>query len=355
MIMKNTDFKHGDWIVQWAHNWSILSFSYWGNFYCRNPFSEDVDTYVNQTMILSHQGNSFAYQRRSEKKIFSRKLEKIIENDDSFPQCLVDNLKSASDDFLKLVDKYISRDISFKQYEDFQNALVNKYYPYHVEIKVVVDFLKPELLEKFLPVFEEARVYAESVFIKSEEFMMELARIHSKKTGYAPELILSTLKDEFTEYFKGGKLPPKGVLQNRYEDFAYLFNEKDTFVFVGDEVKDIEHLVQGEAKHSLVKGQIAYAGKATGKVRVVLDVNKVAEFDEGDILIAGMTRPDYLPFMKKAVAFVTDGGGILCHAAILARELKKPCVIGTEVATTVFKDGDMVEVDAEKGIVRKIN
>mgnify|MGYP001564748046 CR=1 FL=1 len=58
--------------------------------------------------------------------------------------------------------------------------------------------------------------------------------------------------------------------------------------------------------------------------------------------------------MRKAAAFVTDEGGILCHAAIVARELKKPCIIGTKIATRVFKDGDMVEVDATKGIVRKI-
>ena len=68
-----------------------------------------------------------------------------------------------------------------------------------------------------------------------------------------------------------------------------------------------------------------------------------------------MTRPDYLALMKKAAAFVTDSGGILCHAAIVAREMKKPCVIGTQVATKVFQDGDIVEVDAEKGVVTKIN
>jgi len=67
-----------------------------------------------------------------------------------------------------------------------------------------------------------------------------------------------------------------------------------------------------------------------------------------------MTTPDFVPAMKLAAAFVTDEGGIGCHAAILARELKVPCVIGTRFATQVFKDGDMVEVDAEKGIVKKI-
>ena len=64
-----------------------------------------------------------------------------------------------------------------------------------------------------------------------------------------------------------------------------------------------------------------------------------------------MTTPDYLPNMKKALAFVTDEGGITCHAAIVAREMRKPCIIGTKVATRVLKSGDLVEVDAEKGIV----
>ena len=58
--------------------------------------------------------------------------------------------------------------------------------------------------------------------------------------------------------------------------------------------------------------------------------------------------------MKKAAAIVTDDGGLTCHAAIVARELKTPCVVGTKIATKVLKDGDMVEVDANKGIVKKI-
>lgn len=62
--------------------------------------------------------------------------------------------------------------------------------------------------------------------------------------------------------------------------------------------------------------------------------------------------PDFLPAMKKAVAFVTDEGGITCHAAIIAREMGKPCIIGTKNATRILKDGDFVEVDAENGVVK---
>ena len=61
-----------------------------------------------------------------------------------------------------------------------------------------------------------------------------------------------------------------------------------------------------------------------------------------------------VPVMQLAAAFVTDEGGVTCHAAIISREMKKPCVIGTKHATKVFKDGDKVEVDANKGVVKKI-
>ena len=69
-------------------------------------------------------------------------------------------------------------------------------------------------------------------------------------------------------------------------------------------------------------------------------------------MVATMTFPNFIPAMEKAAAFVTDEGGILCHAAIVAREMKKPCIIGTKIATQVLHDGQLVEVDAKRGIVK---
>jgi pyruvate,water dikinase len=65
-----------------------------------------------------------------------------------------------------------------------------------------------------------------------------------------------------------------------------------------------------------------------------------------------MTTPDYIVPMKRAAGFITDEGGVTCHVAIIAREMNKPCIIGTGNATQILKDGDLVEVDAEKGVVR---
>ena len=101
-------------------------------------------------------------------------------------------------------------------------------------------------------------------------------------------------------------------------------------------------------------GTVGYRGIARGIVRIVSGVRTMDRVYEGDILIAPMTLPDILPAMKKAAAFVTDEGGIMCHAAIIAREMKKPCVIGTKFATRIFKDGDVIEVNANTGVVRKL-
>ena len=103
-----------------------------------------------------------------------------------------------------------------------------------------------------------------------------------------------------------------------------------------------------------VKGTVAYAGTVSGPARILKDINEVKKVHRGDIIICPMTWPSLIVALEKATAFVTDEGGILCHAAILARELKKTCITGTKNATAVFIDGDMIEVDGETGVVRKI-
>ncbi len=113
-----------------------------------------------------------------------------------------------------------------------------------------------------------------------------------------------------------------------------------------------------EEKHQVIteiKGNIAQKGIAKGTVKVVVTVKDMSKVKAGDIMVTFMTSPNFMPAMRLAGAFVTDEGGLTCHAAIVAREMKKPCVIGTKVATKTFKDGDIVEVNANTGIVKKVN
>lgn len=103
-----------------------------------------------------------------------------------------------------------------------------------------------------------------------------------------------------------------------------------------------------------IKGTPASKGIVTGVAKVILGPSQFKNFKRGQILISEMTRPDFLPIMKIAKAIVTDEGGLTCHAAIVARELGIPCIVGTSKATTVIKDGQKIEVDANKGEVRVI-
>ena len=107
-------------------------------------------------------------------------------------------------------------------------------------------------------------------------------------------------------------------------------------------------------KGNMVKGNVACTGMVRGKVKVLFHAQETSKFPKGAILVANMTHPDYMPAIRNASAIVTDEGGIVCHAAVISREMKIPCVIGTKIATKVFRDGDQVEVDAERGIVRRL-
>ncbi len=103
-----------------------------------------------------------------------------------------------------------------------------------------------------------------------------------------------------------------------------------------------------------IKGSVAFKGTIQGVVKIIFSPKEQSELKTGEILVTSMTTPDLLPAMERAVAFVTDEGGITCHAAIVAREMKKPCIIGTKTATKILKNGDLVEVDAINGIVKII-
>lgn len=105
------------------------------------------------------------------------------------------------------------------------------------------------------------------------------------------------------------------------------------------------------AGQALVSGLSASHGRASGPVRVLGSVKDGPRLAAGDVLVTTMTKPDWLPLMRRAAAVVTDGGGVTCHAAIVSRELGIPAVVGTRLATSVLRDGELVTVDADQGKV----
>lgn len=99
----------------------------------------------------------------------------------------------------------------------------------------------------------------------------------------------------------------------------------------------------------LLRGLPAAPGRASGLVRILREPAEGSRLKNGEILVAEMTNPDWVPTLRRAAAVVTDGGGMTCHAAIVARELGVPAIVGVRTATTVLRDGELVTIDGAKG------
>ena len=185
-----------------------------------------------------------------------------------------------------------------------------------------------------------------------------------KEMGRRLELSLNQLRSvepsRVRSFFKTKNLSPvRNQINSEISYVCYWFEKgKGIKKYTGPKARKI--MVKVLAGLPKVKettelsGERAYQGKVKGKVKIILRAQDIGQFKKGEILVTAMTDPGFVPAMKIAKAVVTNSGGITCHAAIISRELRIPCVIGTRFATKIFKDGDRVEVDANKGIVKKL-
>ena len=146
----------------------------------------------------------------------------------------------------------------------------------------------------------------------------------------------------------------RDILDLRKKGFALEIGANEIHIHVGDRLEEIRHMVKVQNPLGEVKGKPASKGIVRGMVKVIGDKTELGKVKKDDILVTAMTTPDFIPAMERAAAFVTDEGGITCHAAIVSRELGKPCIVGTKNATRILKDGELIEVDANLGIVRKL-
>ncbi|MDE6789464.1 MAG: hypothetical protein K2J47_09125, partial [Ruminococcus sp.] len=177
--------------------------------------------------------------------------------------------------------------------------------------------------------------------------------------------------DEVVSYLENeiSKDEIQSLAQSRSQYYAIVYISDELLTFDGEDALDIERSfvpafienrkrisqdvnVNGNISDIFVEGTVCYPGRVVGEVRIVKTLADCDKVQKGDVLVANMTTPNFISAMERAAGFVTDQGGITCHAAILSREMKVPCIVGTSIATKVLHDGDRVEVDAYSGIVR---
>ncbi|NQU98800.1 hypothetical protein HQ533_04990 [Candidatus Woesearchaeota archaeon] len=216
-------------------------------------------------------------------------------------------------------------------------------------IKLIIDTLRE---------FTFMRDFKRNTGYRSHYYMQNMWLEIGRRAKISVEEVKFCTPNELIEFLLGKKKLNKEISHERKKYHIIVVLNGKMKLLMGKEAKEFEKAQIGEEKVEKVdslKGMPACKGYAKGRVKIVLKPEEITKVEKGDILVAVNTEPAMVPAMERAAAIVTDEGGITCHAAIVSREMGKPCVIGTKVATQVLKDGDMVEVDAEKGIIRKIS
>ena len=203
----------------------------------------------------------------------------------------------------------------------------------------------------------------ELLFRGRQTLIKEIAR----RTNISIGNLMMLSSEEIETITRNGKAISNmdSIIKERSEVFCVIWiKEKieilsgkkalEIYNFFRKNVKNEEFLVKETSNNIQIKGAIANKGKVIGKVKILLDYKDIGKVEAGDIIVTPMTTPDFVAAMEKSSGVITDAGGITCHAAILTREFNVPCIVGTNNATDILEDGQLVELDAYKGIVNII-
>lgn len=319
------DKFYDDYIQAWS---LVIGFGY--------PLDMALDEYLKKHPVDMHSipiyGHSFI--REEEKD-----LKKIANEGDSKKQEKM--LINHSHKYSYVLSNYAGYHPATLEYfrERFE-SVKNKEFPQ----EHVVPLHKPKTLEEWIGFATYIRDVRKRCNMIYNALADRYLRAECERLGLSYSDAAMLLPEEFERQKKEGRL-------RHFEGVRFMEVTNHGQVDLDEKVWD-GLITEGESGD--VKGSIASRGKARGVVRIVLSRHDFHKMNQGDILVTSMTRPDFVPVLNKCAAIVTNEGGVTCHAAIISREMKIPCIIATGNATKVLKDGDMVEVDADKGMVKII-
>ena len=281
------------------------------------------------------------YRSEQEYENFSKKLGNDYKANIDYAKELADTLIKMTDWFRSFIQENNKLEDSISKSEEFFNNY-RDFFGYHQAVYWGGDYLTKtdpnnKQVKKIIKILDQAYKYNESIVPDLEKYF--------KDFEISDLFYWEIVRDlDNKENFKN---------QNR----SILFSEKQHLVLSEEETNQLEKNIEAKATILIqnleeFKGLAVNRGAFKGKVKKVVDLSKLGEVKQGDVLVTSMTRPQYNNAIKNAGAIVTDEGGMLCHASILAREFDIPCIVGTKIATKVLKDGDRVEVDADEGIIK---
>lgn len=262
-------------------------------------------------------------------------------------------------------DYYLNEISKFIKSKERANELLKKKKTYGGALKERKKIIKQaKLNKKEIDLFD---IYAD--FAVTKAYRRDAQIYWSYKMGFLlselgkrlnlPKKLIYFLLPIEIEGLLNNKISTKKIIKELVERsklMVYCTAKGEERVIVGASALAIDKIFKKEEKSDTKEliGQTACMGKVKGKVRIINSPSDMLKMKKGDILVSIATNPDIVASMKKAAAIITEQGGVTCHAAIVSRELGIPCIIGTKIATKVLKDGDLVEVDADRGVVKII-
>ena len=212
---------------------------------------------------------------------------------------------------------------------------------------------------RLLQEYTSLRVYRKNAISQANYYHLPLLYEIGKRLKLSEEEVKLFSYPELLDGLKGNKSQKslKANAKKRLQGYAILVNNGKLKCVTGakniiETMERYKIISPSNAMQRNIKGRIACSGIVTGSVKIVTKLSQLNKVNKGDILVAKMTTPDYMVAIHNVVGIITDEGGVTCHAAIVSREFNIPCIIGTKNATQILSDGDIVELDANEGVVR---
>lgn len=209
---------------------------------------------------------------------------------------------------------------------------------------------------ELLDIFNVFHDYRKEIQMRANQIMHRLLHAIARTCAIDHDDLVYYFNDEVRALLDKKIRVEQKILEQRKIGIVWLIEEGKITNYFGEKAYEvIDQLIINPRKAadvSELRGLSVSRGMYTGKVFVATSAeNANKDMQQGDVLVTSMTTVDYIPAMRKAGAVITDDGGATCHAAIVSREFGIPCIVGTKVATQVLKTGDIVDVDANKGII----
>lgn len=234
-----------------------------------------------------------------------------------------------------------------KKIQSARQALLEQRAKLEIELKLSA---QERQLVELMRCLSYLRTYRTDMLRKAIWFAVPFLKEVSERLGWSLEEVCCLLPNELLTLLS----LDLDTIRSRKSGFLYVFADGNANISVNEQkITEAKAALESE-QEQVIRGRGASPGFAKGIVKVITSAKELSKIEEGDILVARWTSPEYTTAFGKAAAIVTDEGGLTSHAAIVSREMRKPCIVGTKVATKLLQDGMLITVDAEKGIVEKI-